>query len=385
MNVRLSVDKQKNILLIQWGRHGAGPLILYEIAKSLQGDQRVKAFISFSRYADMYHELISLGLPSMKVRTYRNRFESVFSFLTLPLKALLIRRFIEERSIRLIISPMCHIHEPYIISYLKRSTGVRYICAIHDAVSHPGDHISAPWHDSTIRNTANADAVLVFSEYTRRRMNEVIGTGVDMLTVPLGPMHTDWDAPKNRKWSDKMTLLFAGRVMDYKGISILLKAWPKISKRLPGATLMICGGGDWRSMEHELPIDGKVVLEREYVPEGRLRDLMLRADMVLAPYTEASQSGIIAIAQTHGIPVVCTSVGGLTEQVQDGVTGVVSVSVDGDAFAEAVIRLAVDESLYVRCSSSSVRVMQAERSWDLGMSKVIDHAERERWFECVSN
>ena len=63
---------------------------------------------------------------------------------------------------------------------------------------------------------------------------------------------------------------------------------------------------------------------------------MAGADVLVLPYIEASQSGLIPIARALGTPVVVTPVGGLPEQVIHGASGVVAQRVTPAAVAEAI-------------------------------------------------
>jgi glycosyltransferase involved in cell wall biosynthesis len=72
---------------------------------------------------------------------------------------------------------------------------------------------------------------------------------------------------------------------------------------------------------------------------------MERHDVVVVSSTEASQSGVITVAFAAGRPVIATPVGGMSEQVVDGRTGILADSVSGAAIAQAMRRLIVDPKL----------------------------------------
>jgi glycosyltransferase involved in cell wall biosynthesis len=74
---------------------------------------------------------------------------------------------------------------------------------------------------------------------------------------------------------------------------------------------------------------------------------LARYHAVILSYTEASQSGIAALAAGHGVPVIANPVGGLVEQVVHG-RGILARSPDASALAEAICELAGDCKLYNR-------------------------------------
>ena len=60
------------------------------------------------------------------------------------------------------------------------------------------------------------------------------------------------------------------------------------------------------------------------------------SDLVIFPYTEASQSGTIPICRALGKPVVVTPVGGLNEQVENRVTGLISTGISSSSLANTI-------------------------------------------------
>ena len=85
-----------------------------------------------------------------------------------------------------------------------------------------------------------------------------------------------------------------------------------------------------------------------------------RYDAVVLSYIEASQSGVAAAAYGSGMPVIATPVGGLSEQVQEGVTGVMAARVDARALAEAAKRLF--EPTFYGAVCAGIRQASQERS-----------------------
>jgi len=80
---------------------------------------------------------------------------------------------------------------------------------------------------------------------------------------------------------------------------------------------------------------------REDIPQ-----ILAKTDiLVLSTVTEEAFGRVILEAQAAGVPVIATSVGGVTDIIDDGKTGLLVPPKDVDAMAKAVIRLAHDHSL----------------------------------------
>jgi glycosyltransferase involved in cell wall biosynthesis len=93
-------------------------------------------------------------------------------------------------------------------------------------------------------------------------------------------------------------------------------------------------------------LDARLV--NRWLSHEELAQILSDHDVAVAPYVEASQSGVIAAAFGAGLPVIATPVGGLVEQVVDGVTGLICGAVTPGAIADSIGRLAEDRALLAR-------------------------------------
>lgn len=89
--------------------------------------------------------------------------------------------------------------------------------------------------------------------------------------------------------------------------------------------------------------------------------LLQSSDVFLLP-SEIESFGLAALeALSCGVPVVATSVGGLPELVQDGVTGFLHSMGDIEGLARSVVRLFRDDAMHGRLSAAARR--DAEQTW----------------------
>lgn len=128
-----------------------------------------------------------------------------------------------------------------------------------------------------------------------------------------------------------------------KGHEFALRAWPQVLATAPEARLLIVGEGIHREhLEHtvrELDLAERVVLAgaRHDIPD-LLRGSTLAA---LPSLTEALPTSLIEAAGC-GLAAVATSVGGVPEVVDDGVSGLLVPPGDAPAFGAAVAALLGD-------------------------------------------
>ena len=96
--------------------------------------------------------------------------------------------------------------------------------------------------------------------------------------------------------------------------------------------------------------------------------------VIVCPYTDASQSGVVLTAYAFGKPVVATRVGGLPEYVEDGVTGLLVPPRNPQALAEALVRLLRDPDTQ-RTLSQGIRHNEA-LSWESIIKRTISVYEQ---------
>jgi len=74
----------------------------------------------------------------------------------------------------------------------------------------------------------------------------------------------------------------------------------------------------------------------KWLTNSEIENLVNKSNLVVLPYIEASQSGVIAIAHSLSTPVVVTPVGGLVDQVIEGENGLIAADVTPKALAMAI-------------------------------------------------
>ena len=254
-------------------------------------------------------------------------------------------------------------------SCCRRSAGpvARYVVTIHDATLHPGERFLPYqwWLDWEIQQ---ADGYVVLSDHVGRVLRTRHQASMDRITVaPSGPFSQFADSRRACvEAADRRAprrLLFFGRIVAYKGLDLLLDAYGQLKQTHPDLSLAIYGDGDLTPYRAAIDALADVTVENRYIPEDELPGILERSDLMVLPYREASQSGVMALAEAAGVPVVGTPTGALVEQIAPGVNGLIADAVDGKALAYSIGRFLDDPGLYQRCV--------------LGISK---HAE-DRWSE----
>ena len=152
---------------------------------------------------------------------------------------------------------------------------------------------------------------------------------------------------------DGADVLFVGRLIDAKGVHVLLDALAKLG----GVTAVVAGDGPARealeSKAQELGLAERVRFVGWITPERRAS--LFHASKVLAlPSLWDEPFGIVGVeALGAGLPVVASDAGGVSSWLDDGKTGTLIPRGEAAALAEAIDTLLRDDALRARYSATA--------------------------------
>ncbi len=182
-------------------------------------------------------------------------------------------------------------------------------------------------------------------------------------------------------------VLFFGLLRPYKGLDVLLQAWRRLSAaERDGAQLWIAGMPRMSLATAGLPdldtATGKraaaaahIHVAARFITDGELPAYFARADLVVLPYREIDQSGVLFTALAFGKPLLLSAVGGFPELAATGAARLVPPG-DPDALAGALARLLGDPDELERMGSAARAAAAGPYSWAAIAREHLDLYER---------
>ena len=350
------------LLLWHWGRRGGGPRYTLELARALKHQDNVEVYLSVSRQCEIADEFHALDLPTLWIDTYTSWLSCLLRSIGLPVLAWRMGRYIAANRIDVIDSTMPHLWSRLLLPALRKS-GARIVYTVHDATRHPGE--GGPLTDWFYTPPPGADAYIALTDFVAGRMSAA-GIPADRIAVVPHGVFTFRQAGKGRTLDPgrPMRLLFFGRILPYKGLDRLLAACRILHAEGHSLTLHIAGAGDLTPYDELIAGLPGTTVNQGWIAESHIPAILDQADIVVLPYTEASQSGVAPTAFAMGIPVVVTPVGGLTEQVANGADGLVSRDTSPEAIADALRQLLDNPALVAHLSTGALRTASEKLSWN---------------------
>ena len=276
------------------------------------------------------------------------------------------------------LARMIHDFRPDVVHFL--SEGVLWLNAllvslrrypivttVHDISYHPGDLASQRiprWSINLL--ISRSDLIVVHGAALRRQAERTYSRqGKRIETLPHRPItkyrKISESLSLTRQSSSDVTILFFGRIYKYKGLSVLIDSSADVVNEVPNVRFVVAGTGeDIQQYKQQVTVPGHFVWLNRFLADEEAAQLFTNADIIVLPYIEASQSGVLAIAQAFEKAVVVTDVGELGRSVQHGISGLVVPSGEPKALARALIDLSLDGEKRRRFGQACGQIETAE-------------------------
>jgi glycosyltransferase involved in cell wall biosynthesis len=162
----------------------------------------------------------------------------------------------------------------------------------------------------------------------------------------------------------KVVLSF-GLIRPHKGVDVLVDAFAATPE---DAVLLIVGRPmmpvePLRRRARELGVEDRVRLVPRFVAEDEVPAYFRRADLVVLPYRDVEQSGVLFTALAFSCPLLITAVGGFPELAEHGAARIVPPG-DTASLQAAMRDLLDDEDARSALSQAARRAAAGPYSWE---------------------
>lgn len=257
----------------------------------------------------------------------------------------------QERIVNTIVSAspqVLHFTGPHLwnINLLRRfrRLGIRVIHTIHDLDPHLGMRLGPllrVWNRLIIRE---ADHILVHGRIYQQRL---IRQGLQPQKVTYTPLlHLFVGHAKHKELieldtavsypKDQRFALFFGRLEKYKGVDHLVAAFARLHSQQSSTCRLVIAGPGKIAPFWPVNLPPNVELHNHLIGDEEAVDLFTHCSLVILPYTDATQSALVAAAYFFRKPVIVSNSGALSEYVLDGKTGFIVEAGNPNSLARTI-------------------------------------------------
>lgn len=205
------------------------------------------------------------------------------------------------------------------------------------------------------KDTAN----LLNSKGVRRV--KVLSNGVDIEL--FNPQKSNPKLRESLGNSDKLMILYVGRIALEKDINILIDAFEKIKDRYKDKiSLVITGDGPVRKKYEEK--FGDEIIFTGYKSGEDLAEVYASADIFAYPSTTETFGNVVIEAMASGLPVIGAASGGVMDSIIDGYNGILTSPKNVDSFANGMVGFIEDSSFRIEAAKNATEYGKT-KSWNL--------------------
>lgn len=271
--------------------------------------------------------------------------------------------------------------------WLRRNAGIeRVVASTH---GHEVGWSMLPGARQALRRIgSDADVLTVVSRYTRRRFAAAFGPRAAMEHVSPG-IDTERFRPDagaraelraRYRLGERPVVACVSRLVPRKGQDALVMALPEIRRRVPGAALLLVGGGRYRDKLGRLAADHGVAEHVVFTGPVRWDELPAHhavGDVFALPCRtrggglDVEGLGIALLeGAASGLPVVAGRSGGAPETVRPGETGEVVDGRDIPELAETLAGLLADPDQAAAMGAAGREWMTRDWQWSHSARKL---------------
>lgn len=192
------------------------------------------------------------------------------------------------------------------------------------------------------RKLEKLNNIIFVSKFLSKKFNLPTNVHSESIYYPLS---SDWKEIESRK--ETVDILYLGRLAEYKGLGILLKAISSVVKTRP-VSVKIIGEGNislWEQKAKSLSIEQKIRFLGK-LSYDKIKEEILRTKLVVVPSLWPEPSARVIIeGMSLGKAVIGTNHGGTPELIKDGETGFLVEAGDPKALAQKIITVLENDGL----------------------------------------
>ena len=222
------------------------------------------------------------------------------------------------------------------------------------------------------------DSILTHNRFSRKeivRYHKSLDKKITIIPhgnyLPFIDLHEDQEESRLKLGIDldKKVLLFFGMIKKVKNLDLLLLAMPEIIKRNSKVILLIAGKpwkddfSYYQEIIDRLKIHNNCVLNIKFIAHQDVKHYYCATDIVILPYKEIYQSGVLMMSLCFGKPVVISDLDSFKEIVNDQETALFFKSGDISSLSNVINSALENHDLLEKVRTQGLELVKTKYSW----------------------
>jgi len=259
----------------------------------------------------------------------------------------------------------------------------KIVITVHDVIPFNNRPLEMKYLDKIY---ARADQLLLHTEYSKQQFSKYYKAKTPINIITQGfCLKADYKKIDKKKAKDHfgipeeaIVVLYYGTIRKSKGLDYLIKAVSKAIRE--NNKIVLLAGGAFQRIDpktYEKLLNDNLNKSNYYtnfnfIPMQEEPYYFSAADMICLPYLEITQSGVAQIGLMYDLPMIASDIGDMKAVIRPGINGELVKPRDIDGLANAILKLANNESLRETYSQGSYILSKTEFSVEVKGHKVAD-------------
>jgi len=268
----------------------------------------------------------------------------------------------------------------------SKKHGIKVIIEFHNLFEHEAGKIKKILSSLIINRIVKySDLCIVHTKENSEKLNNLVKHDVNAITLPLGPLNDFKHLENPNEIYDlygldkkKKYILMFGIVRKYKGLEYAIKAMKFLNKTDYSDYQLLVVGEIWINLRKEkgliykYGLEDKIIFINKFIPDGHILPFFKIAEIIIYPYSSATQSGSLNFALSATKPIIATTAGGFKEILKDQVNGLIIPPKDPHKLANAILKLIENQELAKKIAESGYVYFQNNSSWNTIIEKMLN-------------
>jgi D-inositol-3-phosphate glycosyltransferase len=212
------------------------------------------------------------------------------------------------------------------------------------------------------------DGVIVHNKTSAKSLLEKNNMIKNVAIIPHGN-YLPFIKPLQFEKQKVFTILFFGQIKNVKGVEILLNAAAIIKKRGFFFKLIIAGR-PWKSdsqyyseLIKSLALEEVVETEFRYIEDNEISSFFKKSDLIVLPYKEIYQSGVLLLTMSYSKPVLCSDLDPFKEIIIDAENGFLFKSENANDLADKLIFIIENPKILLNVIKAANDTITMQYAW----------------------